>query len=629
MDAGDATSEVDRARGSGATGTDPTSATGADPTSATGADPTSATGADPTSATGAGAISERSTGAARFELNVAAITEAVAAEHPERDCIVFGDRRMSWAEVADRSRRLALVLRAAGAGPTASFGSGGRHESVHDHVALYLLNGNEYLEGMLGAWKARCAPFNVNYRYVAEELRYLLDDASTRVVIVGERFAPTLASVLSELDREPTLILQVADGSGHDLVPGALDYEEALASAAPAGTPAVLPDELVDAWSGDDLYLCYTGGTTGMPKGAMWRQEDFLIAALGVRRRDGTDFAAMDEVLAGAKDATLRALPAPPLMHGAAHWNALSCWIAGGTVIIQDHPEHLDATDLLTTVQRHRATSLLVVGDPIARPVADELRRAADFGEPYDLSSLRHLLSGGAVLSPGLKAELLELVPGLVIVDVLGSTESGRQGVSNVRSGDDTSGGFAPADTVVVLDASMTRRLRPGDDEIGWLAQSGRVPLGYLNDPVKTAATFPEVDGVRYAVAGDRARLAADGRIELHGRDSVCINTGGEKVFAEEVETAIKTHPGVFDAVVCGRPSSRWGQEVVAIVQLRPGVEVTDEALRSSAAEHVARFKLPRAIIRVDEVVRSPSGKADYRWAQQSAVERPDSGHPD
>ena len=559
-----------------------------------------------------------------MELNVAAITEAIAAEHPDRDGLLFRDRRLSWADVRDRTRRLAAVLHDAGLGLRAPFGTQERWRSGHHHVALHLHNGNEYLEGMLGAWKARCAPFNVNYRYVAEELRYLLDDAGAAAIVVHECFTPTLAEVLPTLARRPELVLQVADGSGHGLLPGALDYEAALAAVAPAGAEVDLPAELVDGWSGDDLYLCYTGGTTGMPKGAMWRQEDFLVAALGVRRRDGTDFASMDEIVAAAGRSTLRALPAPPLMHGAAHWNALSCWIAGGTVIIQDHPEHLDPDDLLRTVERHRATSLLVVGDPVARPLADALARARTEGRSYDLSSLRHLLSGGAVLSPGLKAELLELVDGLTIVDVLGSTESGRQGVSNVRAGDDATKGFAPATTAVVLDEAMRRRLEPGDREIGWLAQSGRVPLGYLGDADKTAATFPEVDGVRYAVAGDRARLLADGTIELHGRDSVCINTGGEKVFAEEVETAIKAHPAVFDAVVCGRPSERWGQEVVALVQLREGVAVDDDELRAAAAVHLARYKLPKAIVRLPRLVRSPSGKADYRWAQQVALDHID-----
>jgi 3-oxocholest-4-en-26-oate---CoA ligase len=549
------------------------------------------------------------TGAAtRFELNVPVITEAVADAHPDRECLVFRDRRLTWDQVRDRTRRLARVLHDAGLGPTGRFGDGPRWESVHDHVALYLHNGNEYLEGMVGAWKARCAPFNVNYRYVAEELRYLLDDAGTRAVIVHECFAPTLAEVLPTLRTAPALVLQVADGSGHGLVPGAVDYEEALASAPPR-----LPDHVVAGWSGDDLYLCYTGGTTGMPKGAMWRQEDFLISALGVRRRDGSEFDSIDQVLDAARG-TVRALPAPPLMHGAAHWNALSCWVAGGTVIIQDHPEHIDPDDVLDCVERHRATSLLVVGDPVARPLADALRRSH-----RDLGSLRHLLSGGAVLSPGLKAELLELLDGVTIVDVLGSTESGRQGVSNTSRGDDTTVGFTPSDTAAVLSEDLTRVLAAGDGELGWLAQSGRVPLGYLNDPDRTAATFPLVDGRRYAVAGDRARLDADGTVELHGRDSVCINTGGEKVFAEEVETALKAHRAVFDAVVCGRPSPRWGEEVVALVQLRPGASPTDAELLAAAADHIARYKLPKQIVRLDRLVRSPSGKADYRWARDAA----------
>ncbi len=566
-----------------------------------------------------------------MELNVAAITEAIAAEHPDRECLVFRDLTLSWSDVRDRTRRLAVVLAGAGLGPTARFGSIERWRSAHDQLALYLHNGNEYLEGMLGAWKARCAPFNVNYRYVADELRYLLDDSGARAIVVHECFTPVLADVLPTLRVRPALVLQVADGSGHGLLPGALDYEQALAAVAPPGATVELPTGLEEGWSGDDLYLCYTGGTTGMPKGAMWRQEDFLIAALGVRRRDGREFESMAEVVEAAERSTLRALPAPPLMHGAAHWNALSCWIAGGTVVIQDHPEHLDPADLLRTVERHGATSLLVVGDPVARPLADELNAARAEGRPYELPSLRHLLSGGAVLSPGLKSELLELVPGLTIVDVLGSTESGRQGVSNVRSADDATKGFSPSATSVVLDESRSRRLEPGDEEIGWLAQTGRVPLGYLGDPDKTAATFPEVDGVRCAVAGDRARVAADGTIELHGRDSVCINTGGEKVFAEEVETALKTHPDVFDAVVCGRPSPRWGEEVVALVQIRDGRDVSDEELRAAAGEHIARYKLPKAVLRLPQLVRSPSGKADYRWAKEmatAAVDDPGSPGP-
>ncbi len=550
-----------------------------------------------------------------MELNIAAACAAIAAAHPERQALVSSSGSWTWAEVQGRTRRLAQVLREAGLGRHPTVDGDPRWSSPHDHVALYLHNGSEYLESMLGAWSARAAPFNVNYRYVAEELRYLLDDAGTRAVIVADCFAPVLAEVLPTLRRRPELLLQVRDGSGNELLPGALEYEAALADASPQ-----LPEELVNSWSGDDLYLCYTGGTTGMPKGTMWRQADFVVAALGVRRRDGQEYSSLDELVADAHG-RVRALPAPPLMHGAAHWNALSAWLAGGTVIIQSVVDRFDPHDVLDTVEAHRATSLLVVGDPMARPLIDAFRRDAAGSRHRDLSSLRHLLSGGAVLSPRSKAELLELLPDLTIVDVLGSTESGRQGVAQVRAGDDTRTTFAPSDTATVLSEDLTRRVEPGSAELGWLAQSGRVPLGYLGDPDKTAATFPLVKGSRYAVAGDRARLGTDGRIELHGRDSVCINTGGEKVFAEEVETAITSHPAVLDAVVCGRPSPRWGEEVVAIVAVRPGDEVSDEELVATAGEHLARYKLPRAVHRVERVVRAPSGKADYRWARAQVMQ--------
>ncbi|MCZ7629576.1 MAG: AMP-binding protein [Microthrixaceae bacterium] len=414
----------------------------------------------------------------------------------------------------------------------------------------------------------------------------------------------------------PVVLIQVADGSGHPvsdgLVDGALDYETAL-----AGASAELPEDLAAGWSGDDLNLCYTGGTTGMPKGAMWRQEDFLIAALGVRRRDGNEYSSMQELVADARG-TVRALPAPPLMHGAAHWNASVVLGGRGTVVIQDHPAHFDAVDVLDAAERHGATSLLVVGDPMARPLVDELERS-----PRSLPRLRHILSGGAVLSAETKGRLQSLLEDVTIVDVLGSTESGRQAVGTTRPGQVPGDRFVPADTSVVLSEDLDEVLAPQDHAVGWLAQSGRVPLGYLNDPLKSAATFPVIGSTRYAVPGDRARWGADGSIELLGRDSACINTGGEKVFAEEVETALKTHPAVWDAVVCGRPSDRWGSEVVAVVSLRrdraAGGDPDDDELRSAAAAHLASYKLPKAIIRVEEVVRAPSGKADYRWARAMA----------
>ena len=538
-----------------------------------------------------------------MELNLALIHEAVAAAVPDRECIVWRDRRLTWWDVTDRTRRLANLLLDHGLGARGDPMAVEPWESAQDHVALYLTNGNEYLEGMLGAYKARAAPFNVNYRYVADELEYVLRDAGTRAAIYHARYAPLLAEVLPRLEHTPALLLQVRDESENELLPGALDYEAALAASSPA-RPPVEP-------SPDDLYVVYTGGTTGMPKGALWRQADFLVAALGVRHRDGRDFATMDELVEVAARRSLRSCPAPPLMHGAAHWNAISTWTSGGTVVIQDDPQHLDAADILRTIEREHVGSLNIVGDAFARPLLEELRSGG-----YDMSSLRHIVSGGAVLSSSIKRELTELIPGLNIVDIVGSSESGRQGVGTGTG----TGSFEPSPTACVLSDDRTRRLDPGDDEIGWLAQSGRMPRGYLGDPMKTQATFPTIDGVRYVIAGDRARLLADGRIELLGRESVTINTGGEKVFAEEVELALKHHPAVYDALVVGRPSERWGQEVVAVVRLRAGEDPSDAELIATAAEHIARYKLPKAIIRVEAIERSASGKPDYAWAREVAL---------
>lgn len=530
--------------------------------------------------------------------NMAALHEAIAACVPERDCIVWRDRRLSWAEVTDRTRRLAAVLRDHDLGVEGSLGACAPWESPHDHVALYLHNGNEYLEAMLGAAKARAAAVNVNYRYVAEELRYVLVDSAAAAIVYHGAFASTLADVLPSVP-SLRLLLQVDDNTGAPLLPGALRYEDALHASPP--TP---PTDL----SPDDLYILYTGGTTGMPKGVLWRQGDFLATCLGITK-------STRELVDGARGSSLRALPAAPFMHGAAHWNALSAWASGGTVLVQDDPARLDPHDVLDTIAREGATSLLIVGDAFARPLADALRV-----RDHDLSTLRHLLTGGATLSSHVKEDLLELVPHLKIVDVLGSSETGRQGVQlSDRTTTSVAATFERSPTSVVLSDDLTRRLGPGDSELGWLAQTGRVPRGYLGDPAKTARTFPVVDGVQHAVAGDRARVLHGGALELLGRDSATINTGGEKVFAEEVEQAMKRHPDVFDVVVVGRPSERWGQEVVAVVQLRAGCQPTDDDLRAAAAQHVARYKLPKAVVRVPLVERSPSGKPDYRWAARIA----------
>jgi 3-oxocholest-4-en-26-oate---CoA ligase len=271
----------------------------------------------------------------------------------------------------------------------------------------------------------------------------------------------------------------------------------------------------------------------------------------------------------------------------------------------------MDPVDLLDTCQREHANSMLIVGDSFARPIVDELRSS-----PRDLPELRFIMSGGAALSPALVADLFEVLPYVTVVDVLGSSESGRQGTRSISATGDAQSGFAPSTGATVVSEDCSRLLPAGSDELGWLAQTGRVPRGYLGDPANTAATFPEIDGVRYSVPGDRAKHRSDGTLELHGRDAVTINSGGEKVFAEEVEGALKTHPGVLDAIVVGRPSPRWGQEVVAVVALRPDIEVSDDELRAACEPHLARYKLPKAFARRAVIQRSPAGKPDYAWAR-------------
>jgi len=538
-----------------------------------------------------------------MEFNLAQLHEAIAEVIPDRDCILFRDRRLSWADVTERTRRLANHLLDAGLEVRTERSELSGWESGQPHVALYMHNGNEYLEGMLGAYKARCVPFNVNYRYVEEELVYLLNDAAAEAIVYHAQFAPRLAGILPKLPKLGRLI-QVEDGSGEKLLPGAVEYEAALADAS-ADPPPV-------EWSPDDLYILYTGGTTGMPKGVLWRQHDVFVAALGGRGRDGSPVQDLGEILARAETPTTRSLPAPPFMHGAAHWAAFTNFHGGNAIVIQNETERLDADDVWSTIEREDVSVLLIVGDAFGRPLLDQLDRKF-----YDLKGLRALVTGGAALSASLKNEFLDKLPELMIIDAIGSSESGGQGQNiSTKASAATTGAFQPGPDTCVLSEDLGRVLAPGSDEIGWFAKGGHVPLGYLGDREKTERTFPTTDGVRYSVPGDRARHLADGVIEVYGRDSQTINSGGEKIFAEEIEHALKQHPAVYDAVVVGRPSQRWGQEVVGLVRLREGRQASAGQLIDDCGKHLARYKLPKDILFLDEIVRSPSGKADYRWAK-------------
>jgi len=548
--------------------------------------------------------------------NLAEINEAIAAAIPDRECIVFRNRRFTYDDFNLRTRRLANLLMRHGLACHQERTALQHFESGQDHLGLYLYNGNEYLEGMVGAYKARVAPFNVNYRYVEGELIYLLNDADCHALIYHAAFAPMIAKIRDELPHV-RLLLQVADDSGNALLPGALDYEDALAQS-PAERPHL-------DWSGDDLYILYTGGTTGFPKGVLWRQEDIFFGALGGYPLGAPKHRSIDTIVAAARAGSLRALPAPPFMHGASHWMAFNCLHQGGTVVIQHNPARLDPDDIWSMIAREQIGFLTIVGDAFGRPLLDQLGK-----HPYDLSSLKLLLSGGAILTPALKQEFLEKIPHLMIVDGFGASETGGQGTQTSMAGANVvTGRFRMNDQTTVMKDDLSAPLTPGAEESGWLARMGHVPLGYFKDPEKTARTFPVINGVRYAVPGDHAKLAADGSIIVLGRGSVSISSGGEKIYPEEVEQALKHHPAVYDAVVVGTPHQRFGQQVTAVVQARAGEVPSAEELTEFCARHLARYKLPRAIVFVDEMVRSPSGKADYRWAKKTALEGlgiPDAG---
>jgi acyl-CoA synthetase (AMP-forming)/AMP-acid ligase II len=540
--------------------------------------------------------------------NLAQLFEAVASSVPERECVVFGSRRLNYSEVQARSRRVANILLRHGLTVRSERSALLPWKSGQAHVGLYLLNGNEYVEATFGSHGARCVPFNVNFRYTPFELASLFDDAGADAIVFHARFAPTLTKALALVDRHP-LLIQVADESGHDLLPKALDYETSL-----AGSSSDLP--LVEP-SADDLHMLYTGGTTGAPKGTLWRQRDLFDSVLStITRRLRTDLSSAEAIASATADlAPEIVMPLAPFMHGASYWVVLGALVTGDTLVIQSEVFRLVPSNVWQTVQTEKVRAITLVGEAFLRPLCDEFERT-----PYDASSLRRIVSGGVATSTLTKQRVLRLFPNAVLLDAGGASESGRQLLQVNRLGDSVvSNVFRPEPGTCVLSEEKTRRLEPGHEGIGWLARSGPLPLGYLNDEAKTKNTFGEADGERMSVPGDRARLLADGSVELLGRESATINSGGEKVFAEEVEQALLRHPAVLDVVVVGRPSERWGQEVVALVSFAEGDSTTDDALIISTSDILARYKQPKHIIRVDSVFRSPAGKPDYAWARAVA----------
>lgn len=540
-----------------------------------------------------------------FDLST--VFSTVAEAVPDQTFMVWRDRRITYAQFDARVDGFARFLVSAGLGVHTERAALAGHESGQDHLGIYLRNGNEYLEGMIGSYRARVAPFNVSYRYVEDELLYLLADSNARALVYSAEFAPRVAAIR---DRLPDLavLIQVADDSGNELLPGAVDYEAILTT----------PGTGMPAPSGDDLYILYTGGTTGMPKGVLWRQHDIFLSSMGGRPFGAENFLGSYAELADKARAAAGAmsmLMIPPFMHGAAQWAAYTAITMGGKLVIPDDVVRLRPDEVLRLAERERVMSIPVVGDAIARPLIDEIETG-----DHDLSGLVTISNGGAPLSPTVRSRILAALPHLLLLDAVGASESGAQMSAYTTTGSETQPAtFTPQPDTAVVSEDLTRVLGPGEGG-GWLARRDLIPLGYLGDADKTARTFPTVDGVRWSVPGDRANVLADGKIQLLGRDSVTINSGGEKIFVEEVERAIAAHPAIYDVVVVGRPSERWGSEVVAVVQFAEGASATDEELVEVCRRSIASYKVPKAFIRSPEIVRSPAGKADYRWAKEIAT---------
>ena len=520
------------------------------------------------------------------------VWETIAGCVPDRLALVHGDRRHTWRDFERRAAGVATSLVDAGAG----------HQ---DKVACYLYNGPEYLEVVLAAFKAGLVPVNTNYRYRDDELVYLWDNADAVAVAFHGCFAEWIAGLRERLSKVRTW-LWVDDGS-EPCPTWALPYEQAAAATGGCGTP----------WgrSGDDVLMIYTGGTTGLPKGVMWRQDDAYRAFNTQGDPPEPDLGAV------ARRATAGSgpvgLPASPLMHATGLMFSLTMLNRAGTVVTLPS-RHFDAAELLDTVQRERVEAMAIVGDAFGRPVLDELEAAP---RRWDLSSLAMLVSAGVMWSAEVKAALGRHLPACLLVDLLGSSEAHGMG-SAVASGQGgaATARFRPGTHALVI-TEDGREVAPGSGEAGLVAVRGPMPLGYYKDPEKTARTFRLVNGERMSVPGDWATVEADGTLKLLGRGSVCINTGGEKVFPEEVEEALKCHPAVRDAVVVGVPDSRFGEAVCALVEVRPASAPTEAELVDWVKARLAGYKAPRRVLIVESVGRAPNGKADYRAARERALD--------
>jgi 3-oxocholest-4-en-26-oate---CoA ligase len=526
-------------------------------------------------------------------LNIADLFEHAADAVPERLAIACGDNEVSYRELEARSNKLAHCLADAGVGRG-------------DHVGVYGRNSIELIATFLACYKLRAIAVNINYRYVDAELRYLFTEAELVALVYDRQFSERVAALLPDYPGIRA-VLAIEDGSGAALPGGAVDFTAALADAS--------AERDFGERSADDIYMLYTGGTTGYPKGVLWRHEDVWRTLGG-----GVDFASGERMpdeweqskRAAAAPAGLVRLCTAPLIHGNAQWGAFAALFTGDTVVFVPQ---FDPHEVWRAVQRRKVNVLIIIGDAMARPLIEAYRE-----EQYDVSSVLAISSSAALFSPVVKDEYLTLLPSIVVTDAIGASETGFTGLGYVSAGNKRAEGptVTPGPSTIVID-EHNRPVGPG--QIGRLARGGHVPLGYYKDAVKTAALFAEVDGVRYAVPGDLARVEEDGSLTLLGRGNTCVNTGGEKVYPEEVEGALKSHTGVFDALVIGVADERLGQQVAALVQPRGGHDLDLAELEAHLRTKIAGYKVPRSVWLVEQIGRTPAGKADYGWARRYAEE--------
>jgi 3-oxocholest-4-en-26-oate---CoA ligase len=543
-------------------------------------------------------------GGTNVAMHFADVWEGIADALPDRPAVIHGDVRRTWRAYEDRAARLASVLSAAGLGPDSKIG-------------MYLYNSPEYLETQFGAFKMRGVPVNVNYRYLDEELSYLLDNADAEAVVYHTSLGDRIERVRASLPRLK-LLVEVDDGGDHR-VEGAIAYEEALAAADPM--PRIERSE-------DDVYMLYTGGTTGMPKGVMYRCGDFtqgiannlyVLAGIPVPSEvQGLVDLAVQYTEQGKAPVSI---PGCPLMHGTGMWIGAMTPHHGGGCVVTLPSRHFDADELFRAVESEGVERIVIVGDAFGKPMVRALQAAAERGAPYQAPSLALIVSSGVMWTAEVKNGILEHLPHVVLVDAMGSTEAGAMGMSITMkgiTGDPETAHFSRQPTLKVF-TEDGREVEPGSGEAGLVANSGMLPLGYFKDPEKTDRTFRVIDGVRYCFPGDWATVEADGSMTLLGRGSQCINTGGEKVFPEEVEEAVKRTPGVHDCLVVGLPDEKFGESVTAVVSTE--TEVSESDVIASVKNQLSGYKAPKRVIFVSQVPRAPNGKADYKTAKKLAAD--------